>query len=146
MLTSVFYKTLLLLVQESNNVIDPQMYKDDVSCFGFDGAAGVGVINGQNQSFTDNFDNGNYDVNFVEFCYRLSIFGVVVHTADLMLYILPILAHVLATTNPLGISGGSQVSFILKLETLSTSSCENADAGEDVVLEYSTNGTTRLFL
>ena len=64
LLTSVFYKTLLLLVTGPNNAIDLQMYSDDVSCFGFDGAASVGLINGNSFSLQDNFDNGNYNTNY----------------------------------------------------------------------------------
>lgn len=44
-----------------------------------------------------------------------------------------------ASTIPLNVSGGGIVSFQLKIGT-GAAPCENADAGEDVVLEYSTNG------
>ena len=45
-----------------NNVINLQMYSDDVSCFGFDGSAGVGVINGQVSAVEENFDTGNFSL------------------------------------------------------------------------------------
>ena len=79
--------------------------------FGFDGAAGVGVINGQNQSFTDNFDNGNYDANLWSSVTGYPSWGCGSYSGSYALYFTNSGTRS-ATTNPLGISGGSQVSFI----------------------------------
>lgn len=46
-----------------------------------------------------------------------------------------------ATTPPLNVGAGGTIDFYLKISN-TTSPCEDADAGEEVVLEYSTNGGT----
>jgi len=45
-----------------------------------------------------------------------------------------------ATTIDLNTSAGGNVQFYLKIADISTGGCENADPGEEVVLEYSNNG------
>ena len=47
----------------------------------------------------------------------------------------------IATTVPLALQGTNSISFYLIIGT-GSSPCEDADGGEDVVLEYSTNGST----
>jgi hypothetical protein len=46
-----------------------------------------------------------------------------------------------ATTMPLNVGAGGTIDFNLKISN-TTTPCEDADAGEEVVLEYSTNGGT----
>lgn len=46
-----------------------------------------------------------------------------------------------ATTGPLDLSNGGRIYFALKIAA-GTAPCEDADPGEDVVLEHSLNGTT----
>ena len=45
-----------------NSAINLQIYSDNVSCFGFDGSAGIGLINGQVSGVEENFDTGNFSL------------------------------------------------------------------------------------
>ena len=90
-------------------------------------------------SFQDNFDSGNYNTNLWSSVVGGSVSnGCGSQSGNYALYFNGTSSRI-ATTVPLALQGTNNVDFYLIIGT-GSSPCEDADGGEDVVLEYSTNG------
>ena len=124
-----------------HNAVSFQTSSTNVSCYGFDGTAQVSMINGQTQNYFDDFNSGSYNSSlWSTVSGGYPSFGCGTFSGSYALYFNSSSTRY-ATTNPMAIGSGSSIEFYLKIASSSTSSCENADSGEDVVLEYSTNGS-----